>query len=289
MYSNTNQAERELYREALKRLPFHEYLANNYHLHRNNPSNPTYPNDQNPDKFTFDYFKIDNLYEEERVNSYYKNPSYLWRAYQKVGLVKVNNVELASFEFSSNYCYATIAGQPKLNLRGGKRYSKENIKQLVAQLCELYDLSGEYEIYDNAVLEITKHHPLIRSAFDKLGERRIAELEFSITKIKQALIDYDVKTGKNHNAIIDSVYTMFILNVKSPLKKIKKDLQKIYDHYKIPAIAKASGLALWFEIKECKIVTSTTNKITLTKVREEQRAYILLRYKFNLHRQLHIT
>jgi|GEM_PF-161751 len=292
MYSNTNQTERIVYREALKRIPFHTYMANDYHLNRNNPAKPDHPEEENPDRFSYDYFKIDNLYEEERINSYYCNPAYLWLAYREGGQVEVNNIKLTSFEFSTNYCYAMVKGQSKLNLKGGKRYAKETIRQLVLQLSDCDWLAGESGYYDRMTYEITKHHPLVRLAFDKLGRDKIAELDYKIVKIRQALIDYDVKAGKNHNQVIDSIYCKLFLGVKIPLTKIKREIHKVYNHYQLTCIAKATDIKLWYEVKEAKIVTYKKEKTTKgdgKSIRVEQRAFILLERKFNIHRELLIT
>ena len=290
MYTNTKPLEKEIYTEALRRLPFHNFLANDKHLLRSNPAKPNYPAEEDPDKYDLDYFKVDNLYEEERVNSYYADGANLWHAYEQAGVVTIGDTTLKSFEIYLNERKAPHDELHKLNLRGGKRYSKENIKQLTYQLVELNDISGNLPEYDEAVFSLTSSHPLVRKAFDKLGPERIAELGFSIGKIKQALIDYDVKDGKNKNPVIDAAYSKFSTGIKIPLSVIKKELQEIYDHFEIPATAKATDILQWFEAKEVIIITYKAVKsldgTSKRKTRHEQRAYILLKRKFNLHRFL---
>lgn len=289
MHSCIKLNEFEIYREALKRMLFHKYLANDLHLSWNNSNNFHSATNQGSEKLSFDYFKRDNLYEDERVKSYYCNPAYLWQAYQIAGLTKASDNECKLFDFSTNYNYAPVKGQPKLNLKSGKRYSKENIRQLVAHLCDLDSIAGEEYYYDVITFEITENYPLVRLAFNKLGRDKIAELDYRIGKIRQALIDYDVKWGKNHHPVIDSIYLTLPMGVKLSLPKIKNELQKIYDHYKIRAIAKASDIKQWYEVKEVKILTYKISDAAVTNTKHEsneQRGYILLKQKFNLHREL---
>jgi len=285
MYSSIDELTKSIYRDALKRLPFHSLLANEYHLHRNNPSKPNYPDEENPDLYNLDYFKLDNLYEEERVNSYYGDGMNLWHAYQQAGLLDHADNSLATFEIFLNERVFSSDELPKLNLKSGKRYTKHNVKQLVDLLIELDGISGNYDIYDDAVFSLTKHYSLVRRAFDTLGREKIAELGYSITKIRQALIDHGVKSGKNQTPIIDSVYIKFPLGVKIPVNKIKQQLQTVYDHYKIPATAKATDIFQWFNVKAAKIVSKAKDGSPATS-RIEQRAYILLSHKLNMDAKL---
>jgi len=288
MHSCIKPNEVEIYREALKRMPFHKYVANDFHLNSNKSNSFSSTSNQVSENFSFDYFRIDNLYEDERVNSYYCNPAYLWQAYQTVDPTNKNGNELKLFDFSTNYIYAPVKGQPKLNLKSGKRYSKDNIRQLVAHLCELHSIAGEEYYYDVITFEITKNHRLVRKAFDKLGRNKIAELDYQIGKIRQALIDYDVMRGKNRHPVMDSIYLTFPIGVRLSLQKVKKELQKIYDHYGISAVAKATDIKQWYEVKEAKILTKINNP-TVTgakQKRNEQRAYILLKQEFKLHPEL---
>jgi hypothetical protein len=288
MYANTNKIERESYKEALRRLPFHIFLLNDNHLGRSSPLQIHDSNDA-ASLYDINYFRIDNLFEEERVNTYYSRPANIWAAYHSVGLNNSSQVS-SQFNIYPNYREGRNDNQPKLNLKKGKRYSKENIKQIVGQLIDLYGIAGEIYEYDMAVYKLTEHYELVRYAFDKLGERKLAELDYSITKIRQALIDYDVKQGLNKNPVIDSVYIKLPLKIKLPVDKIKKELQVIYDRYEIKATAKATDILQWFEAKATKIVTSTKVKDPISgdksSKRVEQRAYILTAHKFNLHRWL---
>ena len=284
MYSSIDELTKSIYRGALKRLPFHSLLANEYHLHRNNPAKPNYPDVENPDLYNLDYFKLDNLYEEERVNSYYGNGMNLWHAYQQAGLLDEVNNDFATFNVLLNERTFSQDELPKLNLKSGKRYSKHNVKQLVDLLIQLQNIEGNYDIYDEAVFNLTKHYSLVRIAYDTLGLKKIVELDYNMIKMKQALIDHDVKAGKNQTPIIDSVYVKFSLGFKIPLVKIKQDLQSIYDHYNIKAIAKATDMHQWFDLKEVKIVSKAKDGSPAARV--EQRAYILLSHKFNMNAKL---
>jgi hypothetical protein len=282
MRSNINQLEKEIYKEALERLPFHRLLADKRHLQKGNLSKSNFSEEEGFDLYNINYFMYDNLFTDERVNSYYALTGGIREAYETVGRPGEQSYEISTETLDFN-----LEGQPKLNLRGGKRYSKETIKKLVYSLTDLDWFSGDYELYDMATYSITENHPLVRHGFDKLGRYKMRELEYNITKIKQAIIDYDVKGGKNSHPVIDSIYNKFYTGVKIPLKHIKKELQLIYDHYKIPTTAKASDILQWFEAKKCTITTfKNVKKTDLTpahKERFDERGYILRSRKFNQH------
>ena len=290
MYSNTSSKEAEVYKDALRRLPFNNFLANDTHLSVHSPFKAASEMELASTRYDLDYFKIDNLYEEERVNCYYSNPNELLAAYKNAGNINIQNAKLRSFEVFINETASPVDRQEKLNARNGKRYSKETIKQLVYLLMELDGISGNFDIYDDAVYNLTKHAPLVRKAFDKLGPKVMADVNYSITKIRKLLIDYDVKAGKNSHPVIDMVNLTFFLGVRIPIATIKKKLQQIYDDCEIKTIAKATDLYQWFEIKETKFVAKLNSKEKSNiKESKEQRAFILLSRKFNTHRFLERT
>jgi len=306
--SNPSYGERSIYCEMLKRLQFHKYVTDERHLsYRHEDNINTLEHIRKT--YDLDYFRLDYKYEIERVNSYYADPEKLWKAYLYSGKSTNNQHGYAAFDLylnSHNHNEYTAPNELKpLYLQGGKRYSKNNVKRIVNFLLAAESVSGTSD-YDRIVNKVTDRYALVRYAYDKLGVSRIAELDFSITRIKQALIDYDVKQGKNKEPVIDSVYHKFPLHIKISCASIKEQLQAIYDHYKIPVKAKASDLHQWFELKEAKIVTysrsasleaeaskegSVTIDMKLKKAgkREEQRAFVLLTWKYNLHRLLERT
>ncbi|NVM64506.1 hypothetical protein FHW88_002795 [Mucilaginibacter sp. SG538B] len=285
MYSNPNPLERNIYVDILERLPFHKVVANKWHLKRNNSMREA-DSDSYSTMYNIDYFMIDKIYEEERIKGYYSSPINLMAAYERVGIS--TSQDNPSFETFLNERIAPYNTEQKLNLRKGKRYSKENIKKIVLQLTDLDPIGGNNFEYDIATYKLTDPTPLIRYAFDKLGREKLAELDYSISKIKQALIDYDVKDGKNSHPVIDSVYNNFSTGYRISLKKIKETLQTIYDRHNIPAKAKASDIGQWFEVKQSKLVTHkrNTGDKTSPKKRNEERAYILLKRLFDIHRGL---
>ena len=288
MYSSLSPVEKITYQEVLRRLPYHNFMLNADHLKVNIPCRIGPLSEPNLKLYDLNMFQIDNLYESERLNSYYAVLANLSLAYQEVGLIG-NDTIYKAFVIYGNVREFPYDQRIKINLRNGKRYAKENVKDIVGQLVNISWFEGEHYLHNRAVDEITRNHPLVFEAWHKLGLEKIIKLDFSISKIRIALIDYDVKDGKNKHPVIDMVYNKFPLKIKLPLKKIKENLQVIYDHFSIKGIAKASDLEQWFELREVKIITyklQTSKDAPKKKERNEQRGYILLSRKFNMHRYL---
>jgi hypothetical protein len=280
LYSALNPEHKAVYKDALKRLPFHSFLANEYHFHRNNPSTPNHPSQENPDKYMLDYFKIDNLYETERVNSYYGNGIFLWEAYKNAGVVS-KFPELKSFTLYLNERLTLEKVKSKVNTRGSKRYSKANVRRVTKALYNLEPYREE-QGYEEAVYQLTLLFPIVKQAYFKLGWQQIAIMDYSIGSIKQALIDYYKGTGQTLTPVIDSIYSRFFLNVKIPVTTVKKNIQAVYDHYELEANAKATDVYQWFKVKETKIVTYKRKQADgLIPPRTEQRAFILLERIYN--------
>lgn len=303
--STTNLDERSLYQQQLKRLKFHKLLKDERHF------NYQYEETIDTNKevslsYVIDSYKRDNYLSTERVRRYYSDPEILYNVYRTVGFNPKHTSELRSFEVyvNSRRYYTAELNLDKLSLRGGKRYSKETVKRIADFLLAAENFSGAPG-YDAAVFRNTDRYALVRYAYDRIGYNKIVELDYSITKIKQALIDRDVQTGKNKHPLIDSVYNKFQLKIPYKRDYLKRELQSIYDHYNIPIKAKATDLQKWFTVKGSKIIkylahqsnssfiesVDIKDKISTPtmKLRTEARALILLERKFNLHNMLERT
>lgn len=114
---------------------------------------------------------------------------------------------------------------------------------------------------------IEQEKPLIREAYEKLGEKRVKELGYQVTNIKRELIKlkHTDCTKKILEMLFQEGYTDS--DCTRTCAQIKKDLQEIYDCLEIGKKAVATDLQQWFNIKRTspKIDGKTTDCITIIR------------------------
>lgn len=88
-------------------------------------------------------------------------------------------------------------------------------------------------------------YPFIRDAYTKLGDQKVNALKYRVGAIQDALtamskIDTDLK-------IVEMADRRFPKQTPTPVKKIKEELQKIYDTLGISKRAKATDMEQWYD------------------------------------------
>ena len=88
-------------------------------------------------------------------------------------------------------------------------------------------------------------YPFIRDAYTKLGDKKIKALKYRVGAIQDALtamsrVDTDLK-------IVEMADRRFPKQTPIPVKKIKEELQKIYDTLGISKRAKATDMEQWYD------------------------------------------
>lgn len=114
---------------------------------------------------------------------------------------------------------------------------------------------------------IEQEKPLVKEAYEKLGEERVKELGYRITNIRREIIK--LKQTDNAGKILEMLYQDGYTDsdCTRTCAQIKKDLQEIYDCLEIGKKAVATDLKKWFDIKRTspKIDGKTTDCITLIR------------------------
>ena len=88
-------------------------------------------------------------------------------------------------------------------------------------------------------------YPFIRDAYTKLGDQKVKALKYRVGAIQDALtamskVDADLK-------IVEMADRRFPKQTPIPVKKIKEELQKIYDTVGISRRAKATDMEQWYD------------------------------------------
>ena len=110
-------------------------------------------------------------------------------------------------------------------------------------------------------------YPFIRDAYTKLGDQKIKALKYRVGAIQDALtamsrVDTDLK-------IVEMADRRFPKQTPIPVKKIKEELQKIYDTLGISKRAKATDMEQWYDTSTMsrKIEGKTVSCMTIIRSR----------------------
>lgn len=110
-------------------------------------------------------------------------------------------------------------------------------------------------------------YPFIRDAYTKLGDQKVKALKYRVGAIQDALtamskIDTDLK-------IVEMADRRFPKQTPIPVKKIKEELQKIYDTIGISKRAKATDMEQWYDTNTMsrKIEGKTVSCMTIIRSR----------------------
>lgn len=187
-----------------------------------------------------DYFKIDNYVDEELMHSHYNGWRELDKAYKGCGHFNITHrtkkYELDDFE--------------RLKLENKNVKNKEKMKIIIEILERLGDAETEAAMEFKRELRDTDR--ALVDAYDLLGREGIEKLNYSRTKMKDALIKVEHEMMATSPEVIESVYINFYPNQSYPNKEIKERLLGIYKRMKVPMppAVTAETIRLYFDVRD---------------------------------------
>ena len=131
---------------------------------------------------SFNYFSLDNLYDEERVKGYYVNALWLKLAYLGTGHFNINET-IRHYSFSSSFQSANLTAMKKrelivLNLEMLSQYKANN---------PTFDIESFRTIWRREIITSREIGDLIVDAYDYLGKTVIENIGYSKPKkLKEA-------------------------------------------------------------------------------------------------------
>jgi len=207
----------EVYEEALKRLePYNKLIDEEGEL---------------------DWFKVHNYIYAEQVKMCYGHELSSGISYYMTALFNIT-------EKDKIYLPEEFGDMSK----DMGRYTKDGIKWA----CEQFKANERYqgtEGADTFYFEMVKRFPLVAKAIDVLDYEEIERLGFSQSKIRKALIKHDIDNGRLSHGLIDLVYAEFEIGYSYELATIKRKLQSIFKMFQLPAKAKATAIADYYEFQ----------------------------------------
>jgi len=101
-------------------------------------------------------------------------------------------------------------------------------KELFELYCLILDNEPQFTLTPDYRLElIVYRNPLVKEAYDKLGREEVRRMNHHQSNIKRKLIEISYKS--NDNKIVELINTIFSHQKAIPAKKVKEELQKIYN------------------------------------------------------------
>lgn len=192
----TSEEARNAYREALKVLPFNQML-----------------NKDGKENF----FAIDNYVDEALLKSSYNAQEKLIASYRSNRLFDLD-VESAYFPFGD---FERLKKESKYTSLKDKR--KEVVRQL-----ELLKGDDETEMIRNYKEDLRKADSFIYEAYEEIGKEMIESLDYSVKRIKEAMILKQHREKTEGTEFIQLIKNSFKVGQKYTKKYIKEELTRIY-------------------------------------------------------------
>lgn len=229
----TSEDARKAYREALKVLPFNQML-----------------NKDGKENF----FAIDNYVDEALLKSSYNAQEKLIESYRSNRLFDLD-VESAYFPFGD---FERLKKESKYASLKDKR--KEVVRQL-----ELLKGDDETEMIRNYKEDLRKADSFIYGAYEEIGKEMIESLDYSVKRIKEAMILKQHREKTEGTEFIQLIKNSFKVGQKYTKKYIKEELTRIYALTGVTPQKTITGQSIkeFFHVKE--INTGGSRKFLLVE------------------------
>lgn len=229
----TSEEARNAYREALKVLPFNKMLDKEG---REN------------------FFAIDNYVDEALLKSSYNEKEELIASYKRNPLFDLD-VESAYFPFGD---FERLKKESKYASLKDKR------KEVVHQL-ELLKGDDETEMIRNYKNELRQADPFIYEAYEMIGKEMIESLDYSVKRIKEAMILKQYREKTEGTEFIQLIKNSFKVGQRYTKKYIKEELTRIYALTGVTPQKTITGQSIkeFFHVKE--INTGGSRKFLLVE------------------------
>ena len=229
----TSEEARNAYREALKVLPFNKMLDKEG---REN------------------FFAIDNYVDEALLKSSYNEKEELIASYKRNPLFDLD-VESAYFPFGD---FERLKKESKYASLKDKR------KEVVHQL-ELLKGDDETEMIRNYKNELRQADPFIYEAYKEIGKEMIESLDYSVKRIKEAMILKQYREKTEGTEFIQLIKNSFKVGQRYTKKYIKEELTRIYALTGVTPQKTITGQSIieFFHVKE--INTGGSRKFLLVE------------------------
>jgi hypothetical protein len=219
--SASTVSDRIAFRELQKRAPFTQFLDENNRI---------------------DPYKVDNYIDEETVKVTYNNYDSLLRAYQECGYFNV-------IHSPKPYKYGDYE---RLKIESKAASIREKRKEIVTQLEQLGECETEAECQFKRDLEFADS--LTVKAYDLLGKEEIERLNYSVTRIREAVLVKEHQVKAHATDAIQLINSYFHPQKWYSAKIIKEKIKEVFAELDIPTTKAVTSHTIteYFEARELK-------------------------------------
>ena len=175
------------------------------------------------EKDNINYFAIDNLYNEERVKSYYLTKDSLLRAYEATNHFHITDASVIE-----------PLGEDFLLVLRKEKTDIEKRRLLAEQLEQLFANKDKIDIdFYLKILEKEDWGAYMIEAFQKIGKEALDKTQYKKASIDKAVKEYDKTIHRFLPEVLQEVYSEFGLNVWIEREKTIDILTMIYKRHHI--------------------------------------------------------
>ena len=217
--SASTATQREEFRRAQATIPFTRFLDENSEV---------------------DPYKVDNYIDEETVKVIYNNYDRLLGAYQECGYFNVDHTT-KPYKFGD---------YERLKIESKTASLREKRKEIVAQLEQLGTCDTELECQFKRDLEFADS--LTVKAYDLLGKEEIERLNYSVTRIREAVLLKEHQVQAHATDAVRLINKNFHPQKWYSAKTIKEKIKEIFAELNIPTTKAVTSHTIndYFEARE---------------------------------------
>ena len=219
--SASTVSDKIAFRELQKKAPFTQFLDENNRI---------------------DPYKVDNYIDTETVKVIYNNVDRVLQAYQECNYFNVNHT-------TKPYKFGDFE---RLKIESKTASLKEKRKEIVAQLEQLGTCDTELECQFKRDLKFADS--LIVKAYDLLGKEEIERLNYSVTRIREAVLLKEHQVKAHATVAIQLINSFFYPQQWYSAKTIKSKIKEIFAELGIPTTKAVTSHTIkeYFEAREVK-------------------------------------
>ena len=182
------------------------------------------------------YFSIDNLYNEERVKSYYLTKEALFEAYNSTHHFLITDASVI----------APLGEDALLVLKRAKT-DIEKRRLLAEQLEILFANKDQIDMdFYLKILEKEKWGAYMIDAFQKIGKEGLEKTQYKKTLIDKAVKEYDKTVHRFLPEVLQDIYAAFTLGEEVEPQVAQQKIEEIYKHHQILLNVKLNTLNDYF-------------------------------------------
>lgn len=208
-------------------------------------------------------FSVDNLYNEERVRSYYQSPESLYQAYLNTGFFNVTFHDVTE-------CVG-IDDKERLNNTKIQNEKRKYALELIVRIEEWF-MAGkitfeEKEQHLNYIRQYEEGN-YIFTAYKKIGKEAIATTRYKKTLIDKKVSEFDkeeIKKMRFSESVLKDIFHEFQIGFYIPKKEIQQRLRGIFQGNGVQCKVTQNTIEDYYEVSESNSMEQPSYRLNVFK------------------------